>query len=141
MVFYCRFLTKRKIRIHPTTSKRKIWIQTLPSTKICPTSLDICCKIGKTNIVTTNKRFSNHYTATLHNVYFVQYTYLATERAETCRRICILIYLLTDTSPSLFDCEVNTSFRIFVISNSKSGIFSLFLMPNNFGTRQKRLIF
>ena len=46
----------------------------------------------------------------VHNVLFVQYIYLATERGETYRKICLLIYLLTYISPSSFDCEVNTSF-------------------------------
>ena len=77
----------------------------------------------------------------LHNVYFVQYIYLAIKQAETYRKSCSLIYLLTYICPSAFDCEVNAIFRIFVKSNSKSGRFSSFLMPNNLGTGQKRLIF
>ena len=78
---------------------------------------------------------------TVHYVLFVQYAYLATERAETYRKICILIYLLTYICPSSFDCEVNASFWIFVISNSKSGRFSSFLMQNIFGTGQKKAYF
>ena len=77
----------------------------------------------------------------MHNVKIGQYVYLATERAETYRKICILIYLLTYICPSSFDCEVNASFWIFVISNSKSGRFSSFFMPNNFGTEQKKAYF
>ena len=53
----------------------------------------------------------------LHNVLFGQYVYLATEQAETYLKICVLIYHLTYICPSLFDCEVNTFFLIFV--NSK----------------------
>ena len=52
---------------------------------------------------------------TLHNVYIGQYVYLATEQAETYLKICVLIYHLTYICPSLFDCEVNTFFFIFVI--------------------------
>ena len=51
----------------------------------------------------------------LHNVLFGQYVYLATEQAETYLKICVLIYHLTYICPSLFDCEVNTFFFIFVI--------------------------
>ena len=47
--------------------------------------------------------------------YIEQYIYLATEQVETYHKICILIYLLTYICPSLFDCEVNTFFFIFVI--------------------------
>ena len=78
---------------------------------------------------------------TLHNVLFVQYIYLATEQAQTYRKSCSLIYLLTYICPSAFDCEVNAIFRIFVKSNSKSGRFSSFLMPNNLGTGQKKAYF
>ena len=77
----------------------------------------------------------------LHNVLFVQYIYLATEQAQTYRKSCSLIYLLTYICPSAFDCEVNAIFRIFVKSNSKSGRFSSFLMPNNLGTGQKKAYF
>ena len=77
---------------------------------------------------------------TVHNVYIGEYIYLVTEQTETYRKSCILIYLLylTYICPSSFDCEVNTYFWIFVKSNSKSQRFSLFLMPNNFATRQKK---
>ena len=78
---------------------------------------------------------------TLHNVLFVQYIYLATEQAQTYRKSCSLIYLVTYICPSAFDCEENAFFRIFVKSNSKSGRFSSFLMPNNFGTGQKKAYF
>ena len=77
----------------------------------------------------------------LHNVYIGEYIYLATEQTETYRKSCILIYLLTYICPSSFDCEVNTYFWFIVKFNSKSGIFSSVLIPNNFGTGQKRLIF
>ena len=77
----------------------------------------------------------------LHNVLFVQYIYLAIEQAETYRKSCSLIYLVTYICPSAFDCEENAFFRIFVKSNSKSGRFSSFLMPNNFGTGQKKAYF
>ena len=30
----------------------------------------------------------------MHNVYIVQYIYLATEQAETYRKFCIFMYLL-----------------------------------------------
>ena len=79
--------------------------------------------------------------AALHNVYIGQYIYLATEQSETYRKSCILIYLLTYICPSSFDCEVNTYFWIFVKSNSKSQRFSLVLIPNNFGTGQKKAYF
>ena len=78
---------------------------------------------------------------TLHNVLFVQYIYLATEQAQTYRKSCSLIYLVTYICPSAFDCEENAFFRIFVKSNSKSGRFSSFLMPNNLGTGQKKAYF
>ena len=61
---------------------------------------------------------------TLHNVLFVQYIYLATE-AQTYRKSCSLIYLVTYICPRAL----------------KSGRFSLFLMPNNFGTGQKKAYF
>ena len=78
---------------------------------------------------------------TVHNVYIGEYIYLVTEQTETYRKSCILIYLLTYICPSSFDCEVNTYFWIFVKSNSKSRRFSLVLIPNNFGTRQKKAYF
>ena len=78
---------------------------------------------------------------TVHNVLFVQYIFLATEQAQTYRKSCSLIYLVTYICPSAFDCEENAFFRIFVKSNSKSGRFSSFLMPNNFGTGQKKAYF
>ena len=77
----------------------------------------------------------------MHNVNIGQYIYLATEQTETYRKSYILIYLLTYICPSSFDCEVNASFWIFVISNSKSGRFSSFLMQNIFGTGQKKAYF
>ena len=79
--------------------------------------------------------------SSLHNVLFVQYIYLATEQAQTYRKSCSLIYLLTYICPSAFDCEVNAIFMIFVKSNSKSRRFSSFLMPNNLGTGQKKAYF
>ena len=63
------------------------------------------------------------------------------QQTETYRKNCILIYLLTYICPSSFDCEVNTNFRIFVKSNSKSQRFSSVLIPNNFGTGQKKAYF
>ena len=77
----------------------------------------------------------------LHNALFVQYIYLATEQAQTYRKSCSLMYLVTYICPSAFDCEENAFFWIFVKSNSKSGRFSSFLMPNNFGTGQKKAYF
>ena len=65
----------------------------------------------------------------MHNVYFVQYIYLAIKQAETYRKSCISIYLLTYICPSSFDCEVK---KCLWISNSKSRKLYSFLMPNNF---------
>ena len=79
--------------------------------------------------------------ASLHNVYIVQYVFLPTEQSETYFKNFILTYDLTYICPGLFDWKENTFFFIFVKSNSKSGRFSSFLMPNNFGTGQKKAYF
>ena len=47
----------------------------------------------------------------MHNVLFGKYVYLATKRAETYLKICVLIYHLTYICPSLFDYEVNIFFH------------------------------
>ena len=78
---------------------------------------------------------------TLHNVYIVQYVFLPTEPSETYFKIFVLTYDLTYICPCLFDWKENTFFFIFVKSNFKSGRFSSFLMPNNFGTGQKKAYF
>ena len=78
---------------------------------------------------------------TLHNVYIVQYVFLPAEQSETYFKNFILTYDLTYICPGLFDWKENTFFFIFVKSNSKSGRFSSFLMPNNFGTGQKKAYF
>lgn len=77
----------------------------------------------------------------MHNVYIVQYVFLPTEQSETYFKNFILTYDLTYICPGLFDWKENTFFFIFVKSNSKSGRFSSFLMPNNFGTGQKKGLF
>ena len=77
----------------------------------------------------------------LHNVLFVQYVFLPTEQSETYFRILILTYDLTYICPGSFDWKENTFFLLLCISNSKSGVFSSFLMPNNFGTGQKKAYF
>ena len=77
----------------------------------------------------------------MHNVYIVQYVFLPTEQSETYFKNFILTYDLTYICPGLFDWKENTFFFIFVKSNSKSGRFSSFLMPNNFGTGQKKAYF
>ena len=77
----------------------------------------------------------------MHNVYIVQYVFLPTEQCETYFKNFILTYDSTYICPGLFDWKENTFFFIFVKSNSKSGRFSSFLMPNNFGTGQKKAYF
>ena len=97
-------------------------------------------RIGETQAACSSLQPA-HISISVHNVLFVQYVFLPTEQTETYFKICILTYDLTYICPGLFDWKENTFFFIFVKSNSKSGRFSSFLMPNNFGTGQKKAYF
>ena len=96
---------------------------------------------GKHYLVKTKDETSLKENSPVHNVYIVQYVFLPTEQSETYFKNFILTYDLTYICPGLFDWKENTFFFIFVKSNSKSGRFSSFLMPNNFGTGQKKAYF
>ena len=52
-----------------------------------------------------SKKRKRVFDSPLHNVYIVQFEFLATKQAETYLKICVLISHSTYICPSLFDCE------------------------------------